>query len=134
MVKLEDTLGALAVGSGSRHFRAGPAEGRFTLSDNSGEKVIADRMLTPASRCARVSICSPTARLFPPAALLAAGIHDGTALPGEISRRIIPAVVVSRPARAGDRLRIVDTQGQQAVDFLCYTPSCRSTATTRPTR
>jgi urea carboxylase-associated protein 1 len=47
---------------------------------------------------------------------------SGTALPGEISRRIIPAGGrFSARLEAGDRLRIVDTQGQQAVDFLCYT-------------
>jgi urea carboxylase-associated protein 1 len=43
-------------------------------------------------------------------------------LPGEISRRIIPAGDgFSVRLDTGERLRIIDTQGQQAVDFLCYT-------------
>jgi urea carboxylase-associated protein 1 len=44
------------------------------------------------------------------------------ALAGEISRQVISAGGrFSARLEAGDRLRIVDTQGQQAVDFLCYT-------------
>jgi uncharacterized protein len=40
---------------------------------------------------------------------------------GEISRQIIPAGGrFSARLDTGDCLRIVDTQGQQAVDFLCY--------------
>ena len=43
-------------------------------------------------------------------------------LPGEISRRTIPAGGrFSTRLDVGERLRIVDTHGQQAVDFLCYT-------------
>jgi urea carboxylase-associated protein 1 len=43
-------------------------------------------------------------------------------LRGEISRRIVPAGGrFSTRLETGDRLRIVDTHGQQAVDFLCYT-------------
>ena len=49
MVKLEDTLGALAVGREADISVLDLLKGRFTLSDNSGEKVIADRMLTPLS-------------------------------------------------------------------------------------
>ncbi len=42
-------------------------------------------------------------------------------LPGEISRRTIPAGGgFSVRLDTGERLRIIDTHGQQAVDFLCY--------------
>lgn len=42
-------------------------------------------------------------------------------LPGTISREIIPAGGRwSRRLEKGQRLRIVDLEGQQAVDFLCY--------------
>jgi len=42
-------------------------------------------------------------------------------LSGEISRQIIPAGGrFSVRLDTGERLRIVDTHGQQAVDFLCY--------------
>ena len=45
----------------------------------------------------------------------------GAALPGEISRQTIPAGGrFSTRLDTGERLRIVDTHGQQAVDFLCY--------------
>lgn len=41
--------------------------------------------------------------------------------PGEISRRTIPAGDgFSVRLDIGDRLRIIDTHGQRAVDFLCY--------------
>lgn len=43
------------------------------------------------------------------------------ALPGVISREIVPpGGRWSRRLEAGQRLRIVDLEGQQAVDFLCY--------------
>lgn len=42
-------------------------------------------------------------------------------LPGIISREIVPARGRwSRRLEKGERLRIVDLEGQQAVDFLCY--------------
>jgi uncharacterized protein len=45
----------------------------------------------------------------------------GSGLPGEISRQSIPAGGrFSTRLDTGERLRIVDTHGQQAVDFLCY--------------
>src|SRR6202789_4186876 len=47
---------------------------------------------------------------------------SGITLPGEISRQTITAGGgFSIRLETGDRLRIVDTHGQQAVDFLCYT-------------
>ena len=47
---------------------------------------------------------------------------SGVALPGEISRRTIAAGGgFSVRLETGERLRIVDLEGQQAVDFLCYT-------------
>jgi urea carboxylase-associated protein 1 len=46
---------------------------------------------------------------------------DAHLLPGEISRRTIPAGGgFSVRLETGERLRIIDTHGQQAVDFLCY--------------
>src|SRR3984957_11322506 len=46
----------------------------------------------------------------------------GAALAGEISRQTIPAGGgFSVRLETGERLRIVDLEGQQAVDFLCYT-------------
>src|SRR5271156_4159283 len=48
MVQMEDKLGALAVGREADISVLNLMRGRFTLSDNSGEKVIADQMLTPA--------------------------------------------------------------------------------------
>ncbi|HUD60398.1 MAG TPA: DUF1989 domain-containing protein [Acetobacteraceae bacterium] len=45
----------------------------------------------------------------------------GAALAGEISRQTIPAGGrFSTRLDTGERLRIIDTHGQQAVDFLCY--------------
>lgn len=47
---------------------------------------------------------------------------DAPKLAGELSRRTIPAGDgFSVRLDSGERLRIVDTHGQQAVDFLCYT-------------
>ena len=37
----------------------------------------------------------------------------------------------SRVIRAGQILRIIDLEGQQAVDFLCSTPTISGTATVR---
>ena len=60
---------------------------------------------------------------------------DAPKLAGELSRRTIPAGDgFSVRLDSGERLRIVDTHGQQAVDFLCYTAALRWTATTRPIR
>jgi hypothetical protein len=48
-----------------------------------------------------------------------------TALAGEIIRKVIPAGGrFSTRLETGERLRIVDMHGQQAVDFLCYTAGC----------
>jgi dihydroorotase len=46
--------------------------GRFTLSDNSGEKVIADQMLAPAFALRAGRPVAADSPLIPPATLLAA--------------------------------------------------------------
>jgi dihydroorotase len=46
--------------------------GRFTLSDNSGEKVIAQEMLTPAFSIRAGRVVAADSTLIPPAVLLAA--------------------------------------------------------------
>ena len=46
--------------------------GRFTLSDNSGEKVIATEMLTPAFALRAGKVLQADSALIPPPALLAA--------------------------------------------------------------
>jgi dihydroorotase len=72
MVRMEDSLGALAVGREADISVLNLLRGRFTLSDNSGEKLATDQMLTPdfALRAGRhVLSDSP---LIPPSALLAA--------------------------------------------------------------
>ncbi len=72
MVRMEDTIGSLVVGREADISVLNLLRGRFTLSDNSGEKVTADQMLTPdfALRAGkRIVSDSP---LIPPADLLAA--------------------------------------------------------------
>jgi dihydroorotase len=71
-VKMEDKLGALAVGREADISVLNLMRGRFTLSDNSGEKVIADRMLTPAFALRAGKQVIADSPLIPPAALLAA--------------------------------------------------------------
>jgi dihydroorotase len=72
MVKLEDTLGGLAVGREADISVLDLLKGRFTLSDNSGEQVIADQMLTPAFALRAGKQVVADSPLIPPAALLAA--------------------------------------------------------------
>jgi uncharacterized protein len=55
---------------------------------------------------------------------------DGAAgLAGVIYDHVVPARQPwSRVVKAGEILRIIDIEGQQAVDFLCYNvadPGCR---------
>jgi dihydroorotase len=72
MVCMRDTLGTLAVGREADVSVLNLLRGRFTLSDNSGETLVTDQMLTPdfALRAGRrVPSDSP---LIPPADLLAA--------------------------------------------------------------
>ena len=72
MVRMQDTLGSLAVGREADVSILNLLRGRFTLSDNSGETLPTDQMLTPdfALRAGRqVQSDSP---LIPPADLLAA--------------------------------------------------------------
>jgi|HubBroStandDraft_1064217.scaffolds.fasta_scaffold05384_3 dihydroorotase len=72
MLRMQDTLGTLAVGREADVSVLNLLRGRFTLSDNSGETLVTDQMLTPdfALRAGqRVLSDSP---LIPPAELLAA--------------------------------------------------------------
>jgi dihydroorotase len=72
MVRMRDTLGTLVVGREADVSVLNLLRGRFTLSDNSGETLVTDQMLTPdfALRAGRrVPSDSP---LIPPAGLLAA--------------------------------------------------------------
>ena len=48
MVQMQDSIGALLPGREADISVLDLLRGRFTLSDNSGEKVIAQEMLTPA--------------------------------------------------------------------------------------
>ena len=72
MVKMQDTLGALLPGREADISVLDLLRGRFTLSDNSGEKVIADQMLTPAFALRAGRQVLADSPLIPPAALLAA--------------------------------------------------------------
>ncbi len=74
MVKMQDTLGALAVGREADISVLDLLRGRFTLSDNSGEKVIADQMLTPAFALRAGRQVAADSPLIPPAAL-AGGVN-----------------------------------------------------------
>jgi predicted amidohydrolase len=53
MLKMEDSIGALLPGREADISVLDLFRGRFTLSDNSGEKVIAHEMLTPGLRFER---------------------------------------------------------------------------------
>ena len=53
MLKMEDSIGALLPGREADISVPDLFRGRFTLSDNSGEKVIAHEMLTPGLRFER---------------------------------------------------------------------------------
>ena len=72
MVRMEDTLGTLAVGREADVSVLNLLHGRFTLSDNSGETLVTDQMLTPdfALRAGRRILSDSP--LIPPAELLAA--------------------------------------------------------------
>jgi dihydroorotase len=72
MVQMEDKLGAVAVGREADISVLNLMRGRFTLSDNSGEKVIAEQMLTPAVALRGGRLVAADSPLIPPAALLAA--------------------------------------------------------------
>jgi dihydroorotase len=72
MVRMQGTLGTLAVGREADISVLNLLRGRFTLSDNSGETVVTDQMLTPdfALRAGKQIVSDSP--LIPPAELLAA--------------------------------------------------------------
>jgi dihydroorotase len=72
MLKMEDSIGALLPGREADLSVLDLLRGRFTLSDNSGEKVIAQEMLTPAFAIRAGKVMSADSALIPPPALLAA--------------------------------------------------------------
>jgi dihydroorotase len=72
MVKMQDSLGTLAVGREADISVLDLLRGRFTLADNSGEKIIADQMLTPVFALRAGKQVAADSPLIPPAALLAA--------------------------------------------------------------
>lgn len=72
MVQMQDSIGALLPGREADISVLDLLRGRFTLSDNSGEKVIAHEMLTPAFSIRAGRVVAADSTLIPPAALLAA--------------------------------------------------------------
>ena len=72
MVRMEDTLGALAVGREADVSVLNLLRGRFTLSDNSGETLVTDQMLTPEFALREGRRILSDSPLIPPAELLAA--------------------------------------------------------------
>ena len=72
MLQLEDSIGALLPGREADVSVLDLLLGRFTLSDNSGEKVIATEMLTPAFALRAGKVLQADSALIPPPALLAA--------------------------------------------------------------
>ena len=69
---MQDSIGALLPGREADISVIDLLRGRFTLSDNSGEKVIAQEMLTPAFAIRAGSMVPADSALIPPLALLAA--------------------------------------------------------------
>jgi dihydroorotase len=72
MLQMQDSLGSLLVGREADVSVLDLLKGRFTLADNSGEKVIANEMLTPAFALRAGKQVAADSPLIPPAALLAA--------------------------------------------------------------
>ncbi len=72
MLRLEDSIGALLPGREADVSVLDLLRGRFTLSDNSGEQVIAPEMLTPAFALRAGKMLAADSALIPPPALLAA--------------------------------------------------------------
>ena len=72
MLQMQDSLGSLLVGREADISVLDLLKGRFTLADNSGEKVIANEMLTPAFALRAGRQVAADSPLIPPAALLAA--------------------------------------------------------------
>jgi dihydroorotase len=72
MLRMQEQLGALLPGREADISVLDLLEGRFTLSDNSGEKVIAHEMLTPVFALRAGKPVPADSPLIPPPALLAA--------------------------------------------------------------
>jgi dihydroorotase len=72
MLKMEDSIGALLPGREADISVLDLLRGRFTLSDNSGDTVIAQEMLTPAFALRAGTMMAADSALIPPPALLAA--------------------------------------------------------------
>ena len=72
MLQMQDRIGALLPGREADISVLDLLRGRFTLSDNSGEKVIAQEMLTPAFAIRAGRMVPADSALIPPPALLAA--------------------------------------------------------------
>jgi dihydroorotase len=72
MLNMQDTIGALSPGREADISVLDLLRGRFTLSDNSGEKVSAQEMLTPAFALRAGKLQAADSALIPPPALLAA--------------------------------------------------------------
>jgi dihydroorotase len=72
MLNMQDSIGTLLPGRDADISVLDLQRGRFTLSDNSGEKVIAQEMLTPAFEIRVGKLQAADSALIPPPALLAA--------------------------------------------------------------
>lgn len=72
MVRMEDSLGTLAIGREADISVLDLLRGRFTLSDNSGETMLTEQMLMPAFALRAGKQTLADSPLIPPAALLAA--------------------------------------------------------------
>jgi dihydroorotase len=72
MVRMEDKIGSLAIGREADISVLDLLRGRFTLSDNSGEKMTSDQMLAPAFALRAGKPIRADSPLIPPATLLAA--------------------------------------------------------------
>jgi dihydroorotase len=72
MVQMQDSIGSLQTGREADISVLDLLKGRFILSDNSGEKVIAQEMLTPAFAIRAGKVMSADSPLIPQPALLAA--------------------------------------------------------------
>jgi dihydroorotase len=72
MLQMQDSIGELQAGREADISVIDLLRGRFTLSDNSGEKVIAEEMLTPAFVIRAGKMIATDSALIPPPALYAA--------------------------------------------------------------
>jgi dihydroorotase len=69
---MQDSIGTLLLGREADISVLDLLHGRFTLSDNSGEKVIAEQMLTPAFAIRAGKMIPADSALIPPPGVLAA--------------------------------------------------------------